>query len=419
MEKRKVYLDNNATTPLHPEVKKAIEEYLDIFGNPSSMHEFGRIAGEKFKTARKQTADFFNVPENDIIFTSCGSESNNTVLKSVLFNDYGFKPHIITDNIEHPAVRETAKFLKKQGADITELRVDKNGVVSLEDLENSIRKETVLISIMYANNEIGTIQPVKEIGEIAHKHNILFHTDAVQAAGKIKFDLPNMNIDFASFSGHKIYAPKGIGILYVKNAPKNLKKLTPLIHGGHQEHAFRAGTENTIGITALGKACEVLKRELDSEIERVERLRNLFESEVKKRIPHIIINGEEAPRLPGTSNITFKFIEGESILLRLDLEGIAVSTGSACSTGSLEPSHVIVALSHSNETAHGSVRFSFGRENSEEDVYYTLEVLEKQVRLLRMMSPVNEHTKFPTDEEECPYKDDCVIKADKHKKKEF
>ncbi|TYB30487.1 MAG: cysteine desulfurase [Candidatus Mcinerneyibacterium aminivorans] len=383
-----IYLDNNATTPLHPEVKKEIKNFLNNYGNPSSMHETGRKVKSKIKKARENVAEFFDAPANDIIFTASGSESNNTVLKSVLFNNYDFTPHIITTNIEHPAVLETARFLEKNGIEVSYLNVNKDGVVTPEQVLKEIKDNTVLVSIMWANNEIGTLQPIREIGEILEDKDILFHSDAVQAAGKIKLSLRKSKLDFASFSGHKIYAPKGIGVLYFKNFEKNKKTLVPLIHGGHQEKGFRASTENTIGIVAIGKACEQLNKEIDDEIKRIKNLRDLFEKKVEKEIDDIIINGKKAPRLPGTSNITFKRVEGESILLRLDLNGIRVSTGSACSTGSLDPSHVLMAISNKAEVAHGSVRFTFGRENTKKDVDRTVKILKKEINTLRKMSPI-------------------------------
>ena len=383
-----IYLDNNATTPLHPEVKNEIKNYLDYYGNPSSMHETGRNVKNILIKSREKVAKFFNVDSSNIIFTSSGSESNNTVLKSILYKKYEFTPHVIISNIEHPAVLNTARFLEKNGVDVTYLPVNDDGVVSLNDLKKEIRKETVLVSIMWANNEIGTVQPIEEIAEFLNDKDILFHTDAVQAAGKVTVDLNETKVDFASFSGHKIYAPKGVGILYIRNFEKNRRFITPLIHGGHQERGIRASTENTIGIAAIGKTCEMLKNEMDEEVKKIKSLRDYFEKEVEKRIPEIIINGKNSKRLPGTSNITFKHVEGEAILLRLDLKGIKVSTGSACSTGSLDPSHVLTAISKDPEVAHGSIRFSLGRENTGEEIDYTLNVLEEEIEKLRKMSPL-------------------------------
>ncbi len=385
-----VYLDNNATTPLHPEAKKAIVEFLDYFGNPSSMHLDGRLVKEKILWAKEQIADFLGVAIEDIIFTSCGSESNNTILKSMLFWPKE-KQNLITTSIEHPAILETARFLEKNGINVKYIDVNQDGIINLSQLENLLNKNTGLVSIMYANNEIGTIQPLEKIAQIIREKSpdAFFHTDAVQAAGKIKLNLSNLPIDSASISGHKLYAPKGIGILYIKDFDKKRKLLTPLIHGGHQEKGFRAGTENTLGIIALGAACKALKSELDLEIERIRKIRDYFETKVSENIKDIIINGKDSNRVPGTSNITFKYIEGESILLKLDLQGFSVSTGSACSTGSLEPSHVLMALHKNPEIAHGSIRFSFGRENSLEQVDRLVEVLIKEIDILRKISPLS------------------------------
>lgn len=383
-----IYLDNNATTQLHPQAIKAITDFLPFYGNPSSLHETGRAARAKLDEAEESIADFFGAPREDILLMSCASEANNQIIKSFLYRKYDFKPHIIVSAIEHPSVLETAKFMAHHGFDVTYLGVSSDGVVSIDDLKSKIRKETVLISIMWANNEIGTIQPVEEIGKIAREKGVFFHVDAVQAAGKIKFSLKDMPFDSASISAHKMYAPKGIGFLYVKNLSKHRHDITPLIHGGHQSGGLRAGTENSIGIIAFGAACKAMKDELDGEIEHSKMLRDAFEKRVEAEIPYISVNGKNAPRKPCTSNITFKYIEGESILLRLDVYGISVSTGSACSTGSLDPSHVIMALSDDKERAHGSIRFSFGRFNTMEDVDFTVDKLKETVEFLRSISPI-------------------------------
>ncbi len=384
---KRIYADNNATTPLHPEVIKYIEEILPYYGNPSSKHSSGREAANYIKKAKKSVTTFFNISEESYIFTSCGSEANNMVLKSLIFNKYDFKPHIIVSSIEHPAVLNTAKFLKKQEIiDLSILDINKQGIVKIEELKNLIKKETVLISVMYANNEIGTIQPIEEIGTLAHKNNILFHSDMVQVAGKIDINLNELPVDFATFSGHKLNAPKGIGMLYFN--PDNKKFLIPLIHGGHQESGLRAGTEDFIGICAFGKALEIHKNSMTTESQKSKELRDYFEKEIKSNIPDIIIHGEKVNRLPGTSNISFKYIEGESILLRLDMEGINVSTGSACSSGSLEPSHVITSIVDDPHIAHGSVRFSFSWNNSKKDIDHIIESLKKHITILRRISPL-------------------------------
>ncbi|MBN1501401.1 MAG: cysteine desulfurase [Spirochaetes bacterium] len=386
---KNIYLDNNATTPILPEAIIAIEDMLTNYGNPSSMHEAGRIVKEKITAASENIASLFNGNADDFIFTSCATESNNTILKSVLFQKYNFTPNIIISNIEHPAILNTAKFLAKNGIDVTFLPVNSNGVIEPEDLKKALKDTTVLISIMTANNEIGTIQPIEEIGKIALEREIFFHTDAVQAAGMMNFDVSSLPISAASFSAHKMYAPKGIGLLYIKNLQKQKKHITPLLHGGHQGNGLRAGTENTIGIVAYGAAAEYMKKNLDTEISYLKNLRDSFENKVKSEIPDIKIHAESAPRKPNTSNISFKYIEGESILLGLDMDGIKVSTGSACSTGSLDPSHVITAIDTDVEAAHGSIRFSFGRTNDESDIKYTVEKLAKVVSNLREISPLS------------------------------
>ncbi|HRX16116.1 MAG TPA: cysteine desulfurase family protein [Spirochaetota bacterium] len=383
-----LYLDNNATTALHPAVKEAIIEFLDSYGNPGSMHESGRKVKNRLDTAREEIASFLGTTPSKLHFTSCASESNNTIFKSLLLHDFGFKPHIITSAIEHPSIITTARFLEKNGVDVTYLPVTKDGVIEISALENAITDRTVLVSIMHANNEIGTVQPIEDAAQLLAQKNIFFHSDMVQAPGKIIFNLDSMNIDAASFSAHKMHAPKGIGALYLKNSkPKNFP-FKPLIHGGHQENGLRAGTENTIGIIAWAAACKTIKSDLQKEINYLKNLRDSFESIIKQTITDVVINGESATRKPCTSNISFKYVEGESILLRLDMEGIAVSTGSACSTGSLDPSHVIMALHNDPETAHGSIRFSFSRENNMEDVKTTAAVLKKTIDFLRSISPL-------------------------------
>ena len=384
----KVYLDNNATTPLRDEVKKAIAGFLPVFGNPGSLHQDGRDVRERIERAREQLSVFFGAPACDLVFTSCGSESNNTILKSVLYRKYDYTPHMIVSNIEHPSVLETARFLQKRGVDVTILPVRPEGVVDVAGLEAALKKETVLVSIMYANNEIGTIQPVREIGTLLRERKIFFHTDAVQAPGRIPLNLRDLPVDAASFSAHKMYALKGTGLLYVRDFDRNRGHIEKLLHGGHQERNFRAGTENTLGIIAFGAAAESAGRTIGRDVNHMRSLRDRFEKTVQQRIPDIIINAKDAPRKPCTTNITFRYVEGESIILRLDLHGISVSTGSACSTGSLDPSHVIMAISHDREVAHGSVRFSFGPENTGEEVDYVVSVLEKEIAFLRAMSPL-------------------------------
>ena len=388
---RKVYLDHNATTPLHPEVKKTIIDNLDLFGNASSAHFFGLEAREAIEKAREKLARLINAEPEEIIFTSCGSESNNLVIKGVTCQDIYCKPnsarpgrHIITSQIEHPSVMNPIKTLERQGFKVTWLPVDQYGVVDPDLVRKSITRQTVLITIMTANNEIGTIQPIQEIAEIAREHDIYFHTDAVQAVGKLEIDVKELGVDFLSLSGHKIYAPKGVAAVYIRKGVD----VCPLLHGGHQERGLRGGTENTLGIIALGKACEVAMREREKWVEKIWSLRERLRKGILERIPEVIINGHPEKVLPNTLSVTFKYVEGESILLKLSARGIAVSTGSACSTGSLEPSHVLLAIGLPHELAHGTIRFSLGFENNEEDIDYTLEVLPKVIQELREMSPL-------------------------------
>ena len=386
-----IYLDNNATTPLHPNVKEKIAEFLENYGNPSSSYELGRNVRYMIEEARKTIADFLNCSSEEIIFTASGSEANNTVLKSALERccrcgcSDNKSIHVISSNIEHPSVMNTLKCLENQNVEISYLPVDQYGLIDPDDVKKTIKKNTVLISIMYANNEIGTIQPVEEISKIAHERGVEFHTDAVQAIGKIPIDLQKLNVEYMSISGHKIYAPKGIGVLYKS---RETRSFCPLITGGHQENSMRAGTENTIGIIALGEAFRQLKIEMNAEIEKILFLRNKLEKGIMDNIESVKLNGHPTKRLPGTLNVSFKNIEGESILLRLDMHGIAVSTGSACSTGSLDPSPVIMAIANSPETAHGSIRFSLGRENTEKEINITIEKLKETVVFLREISPL-------------------------------
>lgn len=388
--KRLIYLDNNATTPLHPQVKEVIIEAMELYGNPSSMHSFGRSAKEPINEARNKIANFLGATPEEIIFTASGSESDNTVIHNIFWNSLdaknSSKNHVITSSIEHPAILHTLKEYEKKGLlSVSFLPVDKYGTISTDDVKKAINKNTALITIMAANNEIGTIQPINEIGEIAKENNIYFHTDAVQAAGKISLNVKEINADFLTISGHKIYAPKGIGVLYVKKGIK----INPLVYGGHHEKSRRAGTENTIGIIALGKAVEVVGQEMEEENKKLLFLKEKLKKGLLDNIPDIIINGHPENSLPNTLNVSFKYIEGESILLYSDLEGIAVSTGSACSTGSLEPSHVIMALEPDPERAHSSIRFSLGRENTKEDIDYVIEKLPPIIKNLRNMSPLN------------------------------
>lgn len=383
-----IYLDNSATTPLHPKVKEKIIETLNLYGNPSSMHSTGRQVRSLIEESRRDIADFLNCQPDEIIFTAGASEANNTVLKSAttccaFCNES--RGHIITSNIEHPSVLNTLKCLSKQHVDVTYVKVNSQGVVDPKDVEAAIRPDTMMISIMYINNEIGTIQPIKEIAEIAKKHNIPMHTDAVQAVGKIPIDLQELPVDFLSMSGHKIYAPKGIGILFKRSSSKNI---CPLITGGHQEKSMRAGTENSLGIIALGEAVRQSRIEMNKNEDHIRKLRDKLEQGIMERLDHVVVNGDPAKRAYNITNLSFMNIEGESILLRLDMHGIAVSTGSACSTGSLEPSYVITSLDVDPEIAHSSIRFSLGRQNTEEEIDQAIEAVVETVTFLRKMSPI-------------------------------
>ncbi len=387
---KRIYLDHNATTPVHPEVLEAMLPYLrDEWGNPSSIHWAAREPKKAIDSAREKVAALLGCEANEIVFTSCGSESNNFAIKGVASALKGKGDHIITTSVEHPSVLNTCKYMAKEGWEVTFLPVDSYGMIDLDQLRDSITERTVLISIMFANNETGTIFPVEEIGRIAKERGVLFHCDAVQAVGKVKIDVKEMNIDLLSLSGHKLYAPKGVGALYVKRGVR----LTPLIHGGHQERNRRAGTENVAGIVALGKACEIAMRDMEEEVAHLTRLRDRLEKGIMERIEHVRLNGHPTKRLPTTLNVSFEYIEGESILLNLDMKGVAASSGSACTSGSLEPSHVLMAMGVPPEVAHGSVRFSLGRDNTEEDIDYVLEVLPPIVERLRSMSPLYARTK--------------------------
>lgn len=387
---KRVYLDNNATTPLDPEVKEEIKNTIDIYGNASSFHSFGLEAKSKIDNARRIVAEFLGAgnPEQ-IVFTSGASEANNTVLKGVICEGAKCRHltkgnHIVTSQIEHPSVLSTCKCIEREGYKVTYVPCDKEGIIDPDDVRKSITSDTGLISIMLSNNEIGTIQPIKEIGQIAKEKGILFHTDATQSIGKMNVNVEDLGVDFLSLSGHKIHGPKGIGVLYIRQG----KCFCPLIHGGHHEMNRRAGTENFLGIVGIGKAIEVAKRSMEKDIKKESRLRDKLEKNIIDIISDVKVNGHKIKRLPTTSNISFKYVEGESVLLKLDMKGIAASTGSACSTGDLEPSHVLLAIGLSHELAHGSIRFSFGRFNTEEEIDYVLEEMPKIISDLRSMSPL-------------------------------
>ena len=380
-----IYLDNNATTKTDEEVVKAMMPYLlENYGNPSSIYKIGRENRKAIEEARETVAQILNCEPNEIYFTSGGSESDNTAIRGIAYSYIKKGKHIITSKIEHPAVLETCKQLEKEGFEVTYIGVKENGIIDLEELKKAIKPTTTLITIMYANNEIGTLQPIKEIGEIAKENKIIFHTDAVQAVGNIKIDVKELNIDSLSLSGHKFYGPKGIGALYVKKGVQFNK----LINGGHQERNKRAGTENVAGIVGLAKAMELAYSNLEEHNKKIKELRDYHVSQVKDKIPYIKINGDMEKRLPGNSNISFRFIEGESLLLNLDLKGICASSGSACTSGSLDPSHVLLAIGLPHEIAHGSLRISIGKYNTKEEIDYVVENLVEIVGRLREMSPL-------------------------------
>lgn len=378
------YLDSNATTPLDPRVLEAMRPYLTgKFANPSSIYKFARDIRAELEQAREKVAKLIGADPEEVIFTSGGTEADNTAVKGVAFAHGDKGRHIITSQIEHHAILNACKYLQKFGFEVTYLPVDKYGIVDLEILEKSIRADTILITIMHASNEIGTIEPIEEIAQIARERGICFHSDAVQTVGKIDVDVKAMGIDLLSLSGHKFHAPKGIGALYVRKGVK----IDPLLHGGHHERGRRAGTENVPGIIGLGKAAEIARAEMNENEERIRYLRDKLERGILERIPEVVVNGHPQKRLFNTLSVCLKYIEGESILVNLDFEGICASSGSACTSGSLDPSHVLLAIGLPHEVAHGSLRLSLNKFNTEEDVDKVLEVLPKVVTKLRDMSP--------------------------------
>lgn len=382
--KRKVYLDYAATTPIRKEVYEEMKTFLkEKFGNPSSIHNFGREVKAAIEEAREKIAKAIGAESDEIIFTSGGTESNNMAIKGVAFALSHKGRHIITSQIEHHAVLEPCLFLEKIGFEITYLPVDKEGYVDPDDLKKAIRKDTILISIMHANNEIGTIEPIREISNIAKEHDIYFHTDAVQTVGHIPVNVNDLGLDLLSLSAHKFYGPKGIGALYIRKGTR----IEPIIHGGSQENNKRAGTENVAGIIGMGKALELAISEMEKEQKRLTELRDYFINQVEKRIPEVYLNGPRVNRLPNNINFSFAQVEGETLLLHLDLEGIAVSTGSACSSKSLEPSHVLSAIKLPAKLAQGSIRFTIGLYTQKEDLDYTIKVLENTIEKLRSISP--------------------------------
>lgn len=379
-----VYLDHAATTSVRDEVLEAMLPYFkDSFGNASSVHSFGREAKKALDTARETVAEILNADFNEIIFTSGGTESNNLAIKGVAHQYKQRGMHLITSAIEHPAVLNPMKELEKEGFTVTYLPVNEQGIVSVEVFQNAVRDDTILVSIMHANNEIGTIQPIAAIGKIARERGILMHTDAVQSVGYLNIDVDDLNVDLLTLSAHKIYGPKGVGALYVRKGVQ----LVPQIRGGAQERRKRAGTENTAGIVGLAKALELAHREQAAVVPKIEKLRDRLLEGILQ-IPHTRLNGSRTERLPNNINVCFEFIEGESLLLNLDLKGIAGSSGSACTSGSLEPSHVLLALGLPHEIAHGSLRLTLGRDNTDAEIDYVLECLPPIVERLRQMSPL-------------------------------
>jgi len=382
---KRIYLDYAATTPTHPEVVQAMLPYFtDDFGNPSSIYSYGQEAKAAIKKARGNVAGLINARDEEIIFTSGGTEADNFALKGVVFANDNKGNHIITTTIEHHAVLETCKFLEKRGSTVTYLPVDSYGMVNPDDVKKAITNKTILISVMHANNEVGTIEPIAEIAKIAREAGVYFHTDAVQTAGHIPVDVNKLGVDLLSMSAHKLHGPKGVGALYVRKGVK----ITPFIHGGGQENGRRSGTENVPGIVGFGKAAELARASLDVEAGRLILLRDKLIKGLLESIDHTRLNGHPVKRSPNNVNISVDFIEGESMCLNLDFEGICASTGSACSSASLEPSHVLLALGLRHEQAHGSLRFTLGKWTTEEEINQVLEILPKIVTKLRAMSPL-------------------------------
>jgi cysteine desulfurase len=387
---KKVYMDYASSTPVDKAVLKEMVPYFnEIFGNASSIHTYGRVANEACEKARKQVSNLINANQKEIIFTSGGTESDNMAVKGSAYLDHNKKnrnskgPHIITSTIEHPAILQPCKHLEKQGFKVKYLPVDNFGLIDINDLKKSISKDTFLISIMYANNEIGTIEPIEEIGEIARENNIIFHTDAIQAIGKIPIDVKKLNIDMLSISSHKIYGPKGVGALFIRRGVK----IQPIVHGGGHEMGLRSSTYNTPGIVGLGKACELIKQNLSSDINHLKILRDLLINNVLE-IEESYLNGHPEKRLANNAHFRFSAIEGESLNMMLNEKGIAASTGSACSSEKLETSHVLSAIGLKPEDAHGSLRLTVGRYSKNDDIKYVCEVLPEIVNRLRKMSPL-------------------------------
>lgn len=382
---RKVYFDHNATTPVHPEVRREVAPYLDeLFGNPSSIHWSGREVRKGIEDARGAVAAFFGCQPLEVVFTGSGTESDNLAIKGIAMRRGNGGKHIVTSRVEHPAVLKSCRFLEQQGYRVTYAPVNRQGVVEPDAVRSAITPDTILVSIMYANNETGAIMPIREIGGIAREAGALMHTDAVQAAGKIPIDWATLPVDLLTFSAHKVNALKGAGGLIVRKGIE----IEAIVHGGHQERGRRGGTENVVGIIGMGKAFELLRDHMAEEVEETRRLRDRLEEGLFRRIPELVRNGPLDGRLPNTVNISFRYVEGEAMLLNLDMVGIACSSGSACTSGSLEPSPVLMAMGADPTDAQGALRFSLGQENSEADVDYAVDAIEVVVNKLRALSPI-------------------------------
>jgi cysteine desulfurase len=378
-----IYVDNNATTQVAPEVLEAMTPYFhDLYGNPSSMHTFGGQVAGKLKEAREKVAGLIKAHPEEILFTSCGTESDNTAIRAAIASNPA-KRHIVTTRVEHPAIKNLCEYLAENGYRVTYLPVDREGRLNLDQLKESLRDDTAIVSIMWANNETGVIFPIDDIAQMVREQGIVFHTDAVQAAGKVPIDVQNTPIDMLSLSGHKIHAPKGIGILYVRKGTK----FSPFLIGGHQEKGRRGGTENVASIIGLGKASELAAMHLQKEIKRVQALRDKLENALLEKIPNAMVNGERLHRLPNTTSISFEYVEGEAILLMMNEFGICASSGSACTSGSLEPSHVLRAMGVPFTAAHGSIRFSLSTYNREAEIDLIIEKMPRIIGGLRELSP--------------------------------
>ncbi|WP_414732428.1 cysteine desulfurase NifS [Acetobacterium carbinolicum] len=399
---KRIYLDHAATTAVDPAVVETMLPFFtEYFGNPSSVYAEGRGVKKSIEAARIQIANAINADPREIYFTGSGSEADNWAIKGIAMKNQAKGKHIITSTIEHHAVLHTCEYLEKQGFEVTYLPVDQDGLISLDDLRNAIREDTILVTIMFANNEIGTVEPIKEIGEIVKEKGIIFHTDAVQALGNIPVDVKDLNVDLLSISAHKIYGPKGIGALFIRKGVP----IDNLIHGGAQERKKRAGTENTAEIVAFGKAAEMATEHLVENAAHMKKLRDLLIKGVMDNIPQVRLNGHPEKRLPGNANFCFDYIEGESILLSLDIIGVAGSSGSACTSGSLDPSHVLLAIGLPAGIAHGSLRLTIGKQTTVEDINYVVDNLIQIIERLRKMSPINA---------DCPIDDAVFDKADHH-----